>query len=268
MSVIIATLKRNIITKKRAYPFEFFLGNLLGICFNILNAFFLYKILFDGNISETFIKYTNTNDYMSYTIVGYFIFMFVVGAVFSVSRSIITEIKTGTLDSIMITNMSTINYFLGNMLEHLLTISFEMIVALIVCIPFGVILNNINILSTIIYSFVSIIGVFGLVIIICGIMVYFKDTFIIQNTIFVLISLLCGLNFPIEYLPNCIQNISKIIPITYSLKLLRSSILNGDNIQLHLNEFIILMVLSLLYCFIGIFIVNKVIKRALENQFI
>lgn len=267
-NVIFSTVKRNLITKRRAYPFEFFLGNLINCVLLVLNSYFIFKILFGGNITKEFIEYTDTSDYMSFSIIGCFIFMFVVGAVFNVSRSFISEIRQGTLESILITNMSPIYYLIGNMVEQLIIISFELFVAFLLCIPFGLNLENINITSTLIYMSITIFGTFGMIILLCGTMIYFKDTFIIQNTAFALLALLCGTSFPIDYLPSGLQLISHIIPITYSMELIRGSIINGENISSHLSELTMLAAISILYCIVGALFIGKVLKKAVINHYI
>ncbi len=264
---VLATADRNFTIKTRAYPFEFFFGSLLECFINVLGAFFIYKLLFNENISNSFAEYAGTNDYISYIILGGVVYMFAVGTMLNVSRSLMTEMREGTLECLLITPFSLGGYFVGNMLEQTFTTALETAIALLICYPFGLNLSNINVPSLLVCGIISLIGIFGMSIILCNVMVFFRDTFISQNTVFSLVVLLSGVSFPIEYLPKYMQIFSNFIPVTYSLKLLRGSILSGKTIFQQQGDIIILLLLSMLYCIIGLLTVKGTVKKAMEYEF-
>lgn len=264
---IIATMKRNFITQLRAYPIGFFMGNLTSCFFLVLGSYFIYSIVFNRNVSADFISYSGTGDYMSYVILGGLIYMFVVRTFLNVSRSFITEMREGTLDSLLITPVSHIGYLCGNMLEQLLITTGEMLVAALISLPFGLKLHAINIPATLSCVALSLLSYFGMAVILCGVMIYLRDTYISQNTVFTIINLVCGIAFPIQYLPNWVQFISNAIPVTHSLNILRNSVLAGMSIGLQAQEFYILGLQSVVYCIVGIVLLKVIIKKAPERQF-
>ena len=87
------TFKRNLIINLRAYPKDFFIGNLLTGVYTVISALFMYKMLFDGNITEEFVQYTSTGDYMGYIILGSLTYLFAVRTCLNVSRSLIIELR-------------------------------------------------------------------------------------------------------------------------------------------------------------------------------
>lgn len=263
-----ATVKRNLITKKRAYPIELFVGNYFNLLFLVISSLVIYKLMFNNKVSDEFIQYSNTSDYMSFVIIGAIIYLFVVRTFVNVGRSFITEIREGTIEPLLITPFKPSFYLIGIMIEQTILTAIEALIVIITLIPLGFNLYHFDLLSFFIVTIVSLISFFGMAVILGAIMVYLRDTFIVQNTAYALINLLIGVSFPIEFLPNVLQKISFVIPATHSLNLLRSIILSGESITIYSNEFLILGALSIFYCVIGLFLINIVVKKSVENQFI
>ncbi|MDF2533683.1 MAG: hypothetical protein K0Q65_3264, partial [Clostridia bacterium] len=135
-------------------------------------------------------------------------------------------------------------------------------------LPFGLRFPSIDVVSTLLCIAITLISLFGMAIILSGIMVYFKDTYLSQNTVFSVLFLTTGVLFPIQYLPSWIQVFSNLIPVTYSLRILRNSVLVGLDIVSQAKDFITLALLSAIYFAVGVLLINKIMKKAPEKQFI
>jgi ABC-2 type transport system permease protein len=262
-----ATFKRNFIIQLRAYPKDFFIGNLLTGVYTILSAYFMYKLLFKGNLEASFSKYSGTSDYMSYVIIGTAMYLFVVRTCLNVSRSLITELREGTLESIMIAPFKRVQYFVGNMLQQTITTSMEIMVTIIIAIPFGINFSKANLPAFILAFIVSMFAYFSLSLVLAVVMLYFRDTYISQNTLFLLLFILSGVTFPIDYLPRPFQYLSKLIPVTDSFQLMRNSLIAGKSIVEQIHQLIYLVILSTIYCIVGFTLIKKVEKIALEKIF-
>lgn len=265
--ILKATFKRNFIMQLRAYPKDFFIGNTLTGIYTVLSAFFMYQLLFKGNLDDTFKAYSGTGDYMSYVIVGTALYLFVVRTCLNVSRSLITELREGTLDSLMIAPFNRIQYFCGNMLQQTITTSFEIIVMIVISLFFGADFSHINFLSFIIGFVFSLFAYFSLSLVLAAVMLYFRDTYISQNTLFALMFLVCGVTFPIEYLPIPLQYLGKLLPVTASFDIIRNSTISGIGILEQVNSFSYLIILSVIYCVLGFTLLKRVEKIALEKIF-
>jgi ABC-2 type transport system permease protein len=228
----------------------------------------MYSIVFKNSVSSDFVKFSGTSDYMSYAILGTFTYLFVARTFLNVSRSFITEMREGTLDSLLISPVNYMGYLSGNMLEQTMITSGELLAAMIITLPFGLRFSNINLASTLLCIAITLISLFGMAIILSGIMIYFKDTYLSQNTVFSVIYLTTGVLFPIQYLPKWVQTISSCIPVTYSLRILRSSVLTGLDITSQSRDFISLAVISIIYFAVGVLLINKILRKAPERQFI
>lgn len=260
-----ATFKRNFIIQLRAYPKDFFIGNLLTGIYTALSAFFMYNLLFKGNMKASFQHYSGTGDYISFVITGSAVYIYVVRTCLNVSRSLITELRTGTLESIMISPFSRLQYFIGNMLQQVITTSGEVIISIIISLPFGLKFPNFNIISFAASFIVSLFAFFSLSMVLACIMLYFRDTYISQNTLFLALFLLCGITYPVQYLPRAVAAISNFIPITNAVTLIRGSALLGLGIQAQAGKLVFVFILSAFYCTAGYMLIRKIEYIALEK---
>jgi ABC-2 type transport system permease protein len=267
LKILNATFKRNFIMQMRAYPKDFFIGNTLTGTYTVLSAYFMYQLLFKGNLDASFRAYSGTGDYMSYVIVGTALYLFAVRTCLNVSRSLITELREGTLDSLMIAPFNRVQYFCGNMLQQTITTSLEIMVMVIISLFFGANFSQVNFFSFILGFMVSMFAFFSLSLVLAAVMLYFRDTYISQNTLFALMFLVCGVTFPIQYLPMPLQYLGKLIPVTTSFKIMRGSTIGGLGIAEQASAFLYLILLSAVYCILGFTMLKRVEKIALEKIF-
>lgn len=263
--ILIATFKRNFIVMLRAYPKSFFIGTLLTSFYTVLGALFMFKLLFNGKVGTEFSAYSGTSDYMSYVILGSLTYIFVVRTCLNVSRSLVTELREGTLESIMLAPFRRGEYFVGNMLHQTISTSLEICVSIAIAIPFGLNMSNFNITSFLVSFLLALYGFFSLSMVLASVMLYTRDTYISQNTLFNAMFLLCGITFPVEYLPSSLKFIGNLIPVTQISNLIRGSTLLGKGITEQIHTMVYVFVLSSLYLFIGFLSMKKIETIALEK---
>jgi ABC-2 type transport system permease protein len=265
--VLRGTIKKDLLTKYRAYPIDFFIGNVLTGFYTILGAYMMYKLLFEKNMAASFTAYAGTSDYISYVLVGSLTYLFVVRTCLNVSRSLITELREGTLESLMLAPFRRVEYFLGNMLVQTVTTTVEVLISLIVAIPFGIHFPDFNAVSFLIAVLVALYSFFGVSMVLGCIMLYTRDTYISQNTLFAFLFLVGGVTFPSQYLPLWLRNFGDLIPITRVITLIRSSVLLGQGVGEQLPIIGSVMLLSTLYLFAGFFLMKRCEQIALEKIF-
>lgn len=265
--ILFATFRRNFIIQLRAYPKDFFIGNVLTSIYTAVSAFFMYHLLFGGQMKESFVSYAGTEDYVSYVIIGNCMHILMVRTLLNVSRSLITELREGTLESLMLAPFRRVQYFLGNMLQQTVTVSGEAAVMLLVCLPFGVRFSGFNGPAALIGLVLSLAAYFSLSLILASVMLYTRDTYISQNTLFAVLFLICGVAFPVQYLPEPVQWLSRGIPVTVSLDIIRNSTLRGMTAAAQLGSYVRIAAMSAVYCAVGFSLIKKVESAALEKIF-
>ncbi|HYE82274.1 MAG TPA: ABC transporter permease [Clostridia bacterium] len=262
-----ATFRRNFIIQLRAYPKDFFIGNVLTAIYIAISAFFMYHLLFNGQMKDSFAAYAGTTDYVSYVIIGNCMHLLMVRTLLNVSRSLITELREGTLESLMLAPFQRVQYFLGNMLQQTVTTSGEVAVMLLVCLPFGVRFSGFNGPAALIGLILSLISYFSISLILAALMLYTRDTYISQNTLFAVLFLICGVAFPVQYLPQPLQCLARGIPVTVSLEIIRNSTLGGMGLAAQTGSYVRIAVMSAVYCAAGFALIKRVESAALEKIF-
>ena len=115
-------------------------------------------------------------------------------------------------------------------------------------------------------TILSLYGFFGLSLILGCVMIYARDTYISQNTLFAAIFLVCGITFPKEYLPRMLQFVGSIIPVTDSLTLMRAAFLGGMTTERFINIALRVLLLGTVYVLAGLPLSKKLEKIALEKM--
>ena len=102
LKVLKATITKEFQVRLRAYPVSFMVGCILTSFYTTFGAWLMYHYFFRRHLSESFSGYAGTSDYMSYAIVGSLMYLFVVRTCLNVSRTLMTELWEGTLESLML----------------------------------------------------------------------------------------------------------------------------------------------------------------------
>ena len=116
LKVLRATIKKEFQIRLRAYPVDFMLGSILTYFYTVFGAWMMYHYFFRKRLATDFAGLAGTSDYMSYAIVGSLVYIFVVRTCLNVSRRLITELREGTLESLMLAPFKRTSYFVGNMI--------------------------------------------------------------------------------------------------------------------------------------------------------
>ena len=267
LKVARATFVRNTISMFRAYPWSFFIGHILSGVYTVLFAYLTYTYVFAGKLDESFTRFAGTGDYLTYVILGGMLYPFAVSTLMNVSRALITELREGTFEALLLTPSSRKGYFLGNVTQQILRTMLELSVILVVGLFFGLQVGNVNWLSSSVILLLATAAFFCQALVLGSVMLRFRDTYITQNTLFVLMAFVSGVTFPTAYLPGWLQPLRLIMPLTPALQALRSSVIQGQGISASLPQIVHLLILSMIYFVIGSVTIRRMEKRVVETIF-
>lgn len=262
-----ATAIRNFITVKRAYPWSFVFGRILSGFYIAAFSFFIYHYIFKNRLEDSFKFYTGSSDYMTFVVLGAAIYTFAVAILMNVGRSLMNELREGTIEPLLLSPLSRYGYFLGNLIEQLWRSLIEFSIILFVGWLFGAKFENINSIQFILVVIVSVLSFFSMGVALASIMLYTRDTYISQNTLFIIMSFICGISFPIQYLPVWLQKISQLLPVTSAVELFRKVIILHETIYQNPFLLIKLTFLCLIYCLSGFWWLRKIEKDLIEKNF-
>ncbi|ABX75561.1 ABC transporter [Lactococcus lactis subsp. lactis NCDO 2118] len=262
LQTILATYKKNRRTQLRAYPISFMFQRVLGSLMGLLLPVLLYYFVFNQNLSSSFLSQTNHMSYIMYVGLGYCSYGLSIATLMNVGRAIILEIREGTLDNFLLSPASRLGYFIGVYLEQWGRAFIEFIIifsfSIILGMPFSI-ANLVRILfALLILSVVSL----CMAVLLSTVMVFTRDTFITQNTLFIIITVVAGVAFPVSYLPSVVQIISYLMPLTPAITIVRL-LISYQSIPLML--WLIMIVESIIYFYIGYFWFRRVEKKLIEE---
>ncbi|PGV66249.1 ABC transporter permease [Bacillus cereus] len=262
-----ATFRRNKIIAKRAFPWTLIIGRLIAGFFAIIFPYFVYTFFLKGSISESFNQYTNQSDYITYITIGVIFLIIGRSTMMEVGRALFRELKEGTLESVLLTPSSRIGYHIGCLIEQLGRSFIQFLTMAFFGISFGANLFSIISLQSIVVIILTVLGFFSMALILSSIMLFTRDAYITQNTLFALISFVTGVSFPVEFLPKWLQYFSHLFPMTASLELFRSIVIDKQSISMHLDLVLEILLLSGGYLLVAMICLKILEKKLVENLF-
>ncbi|WJE54236.1 ABC transporter permease [Bacillus cereus] len=262
-----ATFRRDFYTMRRAYPWSFFLGHILTGVYIVLFAYLTYHFMFQGKLDANFAKLGKTDDYLSYVILGAVFYSFSVSLLMIVSRTLITELREGTLDVLLLTPSSRQGYFLGAAAQGILRVGLEFIAIFIFGLFFGLQFREINMIPVVLLLVIFFFAIFAQALVLGAFMLYFRDTYLTQNTLFIFMSLVSGVFFPVGYLPAFLQPMSLFMPLSHGLSAFRLCMIEGGNLTSIQIELLWLLGLGVVYFITGVCAMKRMEKYVIEKHF-
>jgi ABC-2 type transport system permease protein len=153
--------------------------------------------------------------------------------VFSVINITSHDKWDGTLPLVLATPASRLPLFIGRAMIHVfdgmlsVAVSFAL-AAYIFNVDFG----QANVLALVLTVFVTALTMAGFGLLIGGLSFYFREPLIFANIFLFTLLILCGINFPVQDLPQFIQPVSYAIPLTYGVSAARSAIAGASLLEI------------------------------------
>jgi ABC-2 type transport system permease protein len=253
-----AFLKRDTLNEL-SYRFSFLL-QLLGILFSIGVFYFIAELF--GEAATPYLEQYG-GDYFSFVLIGIaFSGYFGVG-LSGFSNSLRRSQTTGTLEAMLTTPTSLSTIIISSSLwDYLLTTVRVFIYLFIGVTLLGVELQDGNYFAAIIILILTIITFSSLGIIAASFIMVVKRGDPITWIVSSLSSLLGGVYYPIEILPEWMQLLARLIPVTYALEAMRLALLEGASISTLYPDILALIIFSVLLLPLSLFSFRFAVNRA------
>ena len=164
-------------------------------------------------------------DLIAYIAIGNAMSVLSWNTVFSVVNITSHDKWDGTLPLVLATPASRLPLFIGRAMLHVfdgmlsVMISFAYAVFL-----FGVNFGHTDVLTLVIVVFLTAFTMAGFGLMVGGLAFYFRDPLVFANIFTFILLIFCGINFPVQDLPQPLQVISYIFPLTYGVEAGRRTI--------------------------------------------
>lgn len=178
-------------------------------------AFFVYISMYVGNPQAT----------VTYVAVGNAIQSIAYVAIFAVTNVTTEEKEAGTLPGILVTPANRFALFVGRAMFQVLNSIATVVIALVyAAVLFGVDFSSANLLTLGVVIVVTAFATVGFGLMLSSLGFYLRTSMVVANVFLFIGLLFCGVNFPVSLLPEFLQPIAYIFPITYATDAARMAV--------------------------------------------
>ncbi len=201
--------------------------------------------------------------YFAYVLLGLALFSFMGTGLSGVAAQVSREQVIGTLEAILATPLRSGALALGLSIWGLIYASGEMAGYLLLgAVVLGAPVGNANFLSVALILFLAVISFNSLGLLAASTIVIFKRGNPIAWIFQGVAGLLGGVYFPVEVLPQWLQAISALIPVTYAVRGLQLAVYQGASLAALQPEILPLAFLAAVLLPLGLFSFAAAIRRA------
>lgn len=256
----LAFLKKDFLTET-SYRFAFFL-QFGGIFFSVVMFYFVAKLIGDApNVKSSLSEYGG--NYFSFVLIGIAFSNFLAVGLGSFSSVIRSEQMIGTLEAMLVTPTRLPTIVLSSSQWSFAFTSLRVGVYLLLGgLFFGVNFGDANILPALVALILTVIAFSSLGIISASFVMIFKRGDPIAWAMSTSSTLIGGVYYPTSILPDWLQSVSFFFPITYSLRAIRLSLLQGAGFAEVGGDLLALVVFSIITIPVSLVIFRYAVARA------
>jgi len=256
----LAFLKKDFLMEV-SYRFSFFL-QFASIFFSVVMFYFVGKLIGESpTVQRSISQYGG--DYFSFVLIGIAFQNFLSVGLSSFSSNIRAEQMIGTLEAMLVTPTRLPTIILSSSQWNFMFTSIQVGVYLLLGgLFFGVGFGNANVLPALAALILTVISFSSLGIISASFIMIFKRGDPMAWAISTSSTLLGGVFYPISILPEWLQTLSYLFPITYALDAIRLSLLQGKGFVDIGRDLTALVIFSLITLPASLLIFRYAVKRA------
>ncbi len=205
-----------------------------------------------SNSLATFAAHAGTSDYTTYMLIGTTIWMWINMMLWSFGGSLRQEQVRGTLESNWLCPVPKISLLFGYSISQLvigLGYIFVAVIEFKLIYGFKFVGNP---LLALVIILISIPSIYGIGFIFASLVMWAKE---INSMVFLvrgIMSVFCGITYPLAVLPNWMSNVSNMLPLTYSIKALRAVVSSGASISDIKSEIVALIIFGVILMTCGL----------------
>jgi ABC-2 type transport system permease protein len=168
------------------------------------------------------------------------------------------ERAQGTIEALFLSPMNFVAYMSGMAAASFATSSVDVLLLFSLGNILGFRVQHIDVILLTIGVFLMVLALFGLGLIVNAITLTFRDRVNTANTLMTVLLVFSGIVCPIALMPSWAQIISKTVPFTYGLDILRSALIYTSDMANILSAIINITLLASLYIIIGIMLLKRI----------
>jgi len=264
LRVLMATAKVNLTMTWRFFSWTGFVLRFWAPIMTLGAAWVLYNNVYHGVMSSEFGSAVGVSGYLSFIIIGNAFYVFVFSAAFVVGRVMFWERAAGTIEATFITPMNRLANMTGVMVAAAINSAIDFVAVFLIGLLFGFQASSFDALLFFSSLLLSAFALFGIGLMTNAVTLTFRDRTTTSNTLMILFMVFSGVVCPVELMPSWAQIISKALPLTYGIRLMRTSLLRIEYSD-PLYDILVLFMLGVIYVMVGA-LTLKLIERNLKKK--
>ncbi|MFW9795313.1 MAG: ABC transporter permease [Candidatus Thorarchaeota archaeon] len=209
------------------YPANFLIWGFLPILW-FAPYILMANALTGTSSSPHFTELSGFNDFISFSVIGWFVYMYLDNSIWAIGNNFRWEQFSGTLEPLFITPVSRISILLGAAFSNTIQAVIQTLVLLFTgIILFGVTYAFTAIAPTAVILFLMVITLYGFGFMLAGLILVFKDPSVLSELISNSTYMLSPVNYPIQALPQSVQFVAYLIPTTIGIITIREIAITG-----------------------------------------
>lgn len=235
----------------------------LGVLITVFTLYYISRLI--GKQADSYLA-SYGGDYFSFVIIGVAAANYIGTSLSSFSTNISREQWSGTLEIMLSTptKISTIVFSLS--LYNFIFATLNVVIYLVIAVFFlGVNFSHANQFAALIILILTVISFSSIGIISASFIMLFKKGDPLIGLMSGLSWFLGGVYFPVAIFPKYLQAISYCLPITYSLRALRLSLLKGYSVSLLKADILILLCFCVVLLPLSLYIFKWSVKLAKKS---
>jgi ABC-2 type transport system permease protein len=212
-----------------------------------------------------FERLAQTGDYASFLILGNLIWLFININLWMGGLSLQKDRVLGTLDTHWTMPVSRISLVLGATLASILLNFVPLIIGIwfySLIGAFKVSSNYIQILASILFIMPFLIG---FLLVFAALTIRLRQAGMSVHVTRAVLSILCGLQFPLAVLPDSVSSVGKHIPLTHFVDMIRGIVIHKHSLYIYRGSIIYLIITGVLMLFAGV-LVFEMTKRSVKSR--
>jgi ABC-2 type transport system permease protein len=229
--------------------------------------FILQGQAFVGGLeSQNFAEMTGTGEYIPFIVIGAILNSYVNTLLHGMGENIRRELYQGTLDYILAAPCNKAYILIGKALsESISSTIFAASQLTISTLLFGMSITFGVILPVFSIVILLILGLYGMSLMLTALSLTYKQSYDIAETLGYVFYIFAPVRYPIESLPSWAQIVSRILPLTYALIIVRSIMLLGADFSTIYGEIIALIIIDASLLIVGFYLFNWIEKRTKKS---
>ena len=257
MQLLTEFLRRDFLTQI-SYRSAFVLS-FVGIFFRAFTFFFISKLIEPAAGS---LPAEVGDAYFPFVLLGIAFNSYFGTGLNAFARSIRQAQTTGTLEAMLVTPAPLPAIVLGSAAWSYLFTTLQVAVYLVLGLLLGVDFSQANWGLALLGLLVGLVSFAAIGIIAAGIIMIIKRGDPVTSLISSLSALLGGIYYPIELLPSWLQPVSALLPVTYALRIMRRTLLEGARLNVIASDLLILIGFCIVLLPLALWLFRLAVNRA------